>query len=462
MGESSQTTEPLHALLVTSLAAFLTPFMLGSIGLAIPSIGSEFNADAPTLNLIVTVFLIFMASFLLPFGRLADLYGRKKIFLTGIISYSFFSFLSALAPSALTLIVTYSLQGVSGAMVSSTGVAILTSTYQVKERGKILGINATAVYTGLSTGPFLGGLLTYNFGWRSIFFVNVLVGLIALVVASVKLKGEWVGTVGEKFDFGGSVLIVLSLSGLIYGVSTFSLSDSSKMLFFLGLGGLVAFLFHERSAQFPILNVRVFSSNPAFTLSNLAALIHYSATFAIGFLLSLYLQVARGLNPQEAGLILLIQPLMMVFVSPLAGRISDRVEPRIVASVGMALTSVGLFIFSLLSPQSSLNLIMTNLFLIGLGYGLFSSPNTYAVMSSVSIVYYGVASSTLGTMRFLGQASSMAIVSTVFSFYLKDLMITSAVTDLLVQSVSVVFLILAIVSVGGIFASLARGAIHES
>jgi MFS family permease len=153
---------------------------------------------------------------------------------------------------------------------------------------------------------------------------------------------------------------------------------------------------------------------------------------------------------------------MMVFVSPLAGRISDRVEPRIVASVGMALTSVGLFIFSLLSPQSSLNLIMTNLFLIGLGYGLFSSPNTYAVMSSVSIVYYGVASSTLGTMRFLGQASSMAIVSTVFSFYLKDLMITSAVTDLLVQSVSVVFLILAIVSVGGIFASLARGAIHES
>ena len=462
MEKSSQTTEPLCTLLVTSLAAFLTPFMIGSIGLAIPSIGSEFNADAPTLNLIVTVFLISLAAFLLPFGRLADLYGRRKIFLAGITSYTLFSFLSALAPSAFSLIVAYTLQGVSGAMISSTGVAILTSVYQVKERGKILGINATAVYTGLSAGPFLGGLLTYNFGWRSIFVVNLLVGLVALVVASTKLKGEWAGIVGERFDFRGSVLIVLSLSGLIYGASTFSLSDTNKMFFFLGLVGIAAFVFQERSAKFPILNVTVFSSNPAFTFSNLAALIHYSATFAIGFLLSLYLQVARGLNPQAAGLILLIQPLMMVFVSPLAGRISDRIEPRLVASAGMALTSFGLFIFSLLSPQSSLNLIAANLFLIGLGYGFFSSPNTNAVMSSVSRVYYGVASSTLGTMRFLGQAFSMAIVSTVFAYYLKGLRITPAATDLLVQSMSVVFIVLTIISVGGIFASLARGVIHES
>lgn len=452
---------PLHALLVTSLSSFLMPFMGSSVSIAIPSIGAEFGADVLTVNLLVTAFLTSLAAFLLPFGRLADLYGRKKVFLVGVSGYTLFSLLSAKAPSITILILAYALQGVGGAMILSTSVAILTSAFEAKERGKVLGINATAVYTGLSVGPFLGGTLTYNLGWRSIFGLNCLIGLVTLGIALTKLKGEWLGISGEKFDLVGSVLSASSLTAIIYGASTFSLANVNKILFFLGLIGIAAFIFKEKSTKFPLLNIGLFSSNRAFTFSNLAALINYSATYATALLLSLYLQLVWHLDPQAAGLILLVQPLVQVVVSPLAGRLSDIIEPRIVASTGMALNSVGLFIFAMLTPQSSLDLVVGNLVLMGVGFGLFSSPNTNAVMSAVSRVHYGVAASTLGTMRFLGQAFSMAVAATVFAAYLRDLQITTAPAALLVQSMTVIFSVLAILSVSGVVASLARGKVHH-
>lgn len=454
-------TTPLHALFVTSLSSFLTPFMSSSISVAIPSIGAEFGADVLTVNLLVTVFLTSLAAFLLPFGRLADLYGRKKVFLVGVLGYTFFSLFSAQASSITVLILAYALQGVGGAMILSTSVAILTSAFEARERGKVLGINATAVYMGLSVGPFLGGTLTYNLGWRSIFGLNCLVGLVTLGIALTKLKGEWLGTSGEKFDLAGSLLSASSLTAIIYGGSTFSLGDVNKVLFFLGLVGIVAFILKEKSTKFPLLNIGLFISNRAFTFSNLAALINYSVTYATALLLSFYLQLVRHLDPQAAGLVLLVQPLFQVVVSPLAGRLSDRVEPRIVASIGMALNSVGLFIFALLTPQSSLGLVAGNLVLMGIGFGLFSSPNTNAVMSAVSRAHYGVAASTLGTMRFLGQAFSMAVSATVFAVYLKGFQIATAPAAFLVQSMTVIFSVFAVLSVSGVAASLARGEIHH-
>ncbi|MDN5347381.1 MAG: hypothetical protein PWP65_945 [Clostridia bacterium] len=452
--------EPRYTLLAATLASFLTPFMGSSINLAIPAIGAEFQAEALTLNWVVTAFLLTSAAFLLPIGRLADLYGRKRIFLTGIASYTLFSLLSAASPSLPFLILMRALHGISCSMIFGTAVAILTSAYPAKERGRVLGINAAAVYAGLSTGPFLGGILTHYLGWRSLFGVNALVGLITMIIAFTKLEGEWVGAKGEKFDLPGSALSILSLVALIYGSSTFSLGAQNKWFLLLGIIGLLVFILHENSTRFPLLNVRLFSSNTAFAFSNLAALINYSATFAVSFLISLYLQVVKGLNPQTAGLILLTQPLVQVFLSPLAGRLSDKIEPRIISSAGMALTSLGLFVFALVTPSSPINLVIGNLVLLGLGFSLFASPNTNAVMSSVSKAHYGIASSTLGTMRLLGQAFSMAIVAIIFSFYFRGMKITPAATPFLTKGMHAAFLTFGALSVGGIFASLARGKIH--
>jgi len=457
---SQDVVQPRVALIAATLASFLTPFTSSSLNLAIPTIGAEFKADALSLNWVVSAFLLTSAAFLLPFGRLADLYGRKKIFLAGISSYTLFSLLSALAPNLLSLIAFRALQGISSAMIFGTAVAILTSVFPPQERGRVLGINAASVYTGLTLGPFLGGFLTHHFGWRSIFLVTFLIGVTTLTLAGTKLKSEWVGNREEKFDVVGSFLSVLSLGALIYGASGLSSGSIYVVLLFIGITGIIIFVWYERSISYPLLNLKLFISNRPFAFSNLAALINYSATFGSGFLLSLYLQVVKGLDPQLAGSILLVQSLMQVILSPVAGYLSDKIEPRLVASTGMALTCLGLFTLAFLGAYSSLIAVVANLVLLGIGFGLFSSPNTNAVMSSVSKTYYGIASSTLGTMRLVGQALSMAVVALIFSFYFKGTPITPETSALLLTSNHISFLTFAVLSAGGILASLARGEIH--
>jgi MFS family permease len=228
----------------------------------------------------------------------------------------------------------------------------------------------------------------------------------------------------------------------------------------LGTLGIVAFFQWELRAAHPVLDVRLLKENPVFTFSNLAALINYSATFAVTFLLSLYLQYIKGLSPQDAGLVLVSQPAVMAMFSPLAGRLSDRIEPRTVASLGMAFTVLGLSLLAFLGEKTPLGFVVVSLSILGFGFALFSSPNTNAVMSSVEKRWYGVASATLGTMRLMGQALSMGIATLVFTLYVGRLQIQEASHALFLKSVQVAFVIFAGLCFGGIFASLARGKIR--
>ncbi|MEW8959309.1 Riboflavin transporter RibZ [Moorella humiferrea] len=454
-------TRATYILMVCTLASFLTAFMGSSINLAIPTIGEEFQAGALDLNWVVSAFLLTSAAFLLPFGRLADLYGRTRVFRAGLCGYALFSLLSSLAPSLPLLIATRALHGISSAMIFSTATALLVAFFPAQARGRVLGINVAAVYTGLSAGPFLGGIITHYLGWRLLFGVNAVLGLAALIIAVTKLEGEMVAPRREKFDLPGALLSVPSLAAVIYGASSFSLGFLPKLLLVLGLGGILLFVLQESRAPFPLLDVGLFKSSSAFTFSNLAALISYSSTYAVSYIISLYLQVVRGLEAQTAGLILLVQPVVQVLFSPPAGQLSDRLEPRIVASTGMALNTIGLFLFSLFNARTPMALVVANLMFMGFGFALFSSPNTNAVMSSAPRAYYGVASSILGTMRLLGQAFSMAVVALIFNLYLKGSQFTPAAAPLLLRSMNVAFLVFAVFSLGGIFASLARGQIHR-
>ncbi|MBE3585236.1 MFS transporter [Desulfofundulus thermocisternus] len=448
-----------YVLLAATLASFLTPFMGSAINLAIPSIGREFHLDAMMLNWIVTSYLLASCAFLLPFGRAGDLYGRKKVFLAGIVVYTVFSLLSGLATSGQALLIFRVLHGIGGAMIFGTGMAILTAAFPPQERGKVLGINVAAVYTGLSLGPVLGGFLTHNLGWRYIFFLNFILGLIVLLVTLFKLKGEWRDVRGEKYDLAGAFLYTLGMASFMYGIASVNAGTLAHMILALGLLLMVMFVRQELRFSFPLLNLSLFR-NLIFAFSNLAALIHYSATFAVGYLLSLYLQVTRGLDAQVAGFILLAQPVLMALLSPLAGRLSDRVEPRVLASLGMALSAAGLFFFSLITSTTPLWVIVGNLVLLGIGFALFSSPNTNAVMSAVEKRYYGVASATLGTMRLVGQALSMALVTLFFGLYLKGRAITPEAGTLLMKSMDLSFLLFAVLCACGIYFSLARGEVR--
>ncbi|MQL50893.1 MFS transporter [Desulfofundulus thermobenzoicus] len=449
-----------YALLVATVSAFLTPFMGSAINLAVPAIGREFQLEAVMLNWIVTSFLVASAVFLLPFGRAADLYGRKKVFLAGMIIYAAFSLLSGLATSGKALLLFRVFNGIGGAMVFGTGVAILTSVYPPAERGRVLGLNAAAVYTGLSLGPVVGGFLTHQLGWRYIFYLNVLLALIVVFITFNKLQGEWREARGEGFDGAGAVLYSLGMTAFMVGMAAVNTLPRAPWILLLGLLLLAWFVRQEIRHRYPLLNINLFR-NVVFAFSNLAALINYSSTYAVGFLLSLYLQVVKGLDAQAAGFILLSQPVLMALLSPRAGRLSDRVEPRILASLGMGLTFLGLCLLIFLHQDTPLWVAVGDLVLLGIGFALFSSPNTNAVMSAVEKRYYGVASATLGTMRLVGQALSMALVTLFFSFFLKGMTITAAASPLLLKSMRISFIVFALLCAGGVFASLARGKVRK-
>jgi len=448
-----------YVLTAAILASFLTPFMGSSINLAVPTIGREFQLEALKLNWIVTSFLLSSAVFLLPLGRAADLYGRKKIFLAGIIVFSALSLASGLAGSGDMLLLFRVLHGIGGAMIFGTGMAIVTSVFPPQERGKVLGYNVASVYTGLSLGPVLGGFLTHQFGWRYIFYFNFLLGLVVIAITVWKLKGEWRDDRGGGFDPTGAVLYTLGMAALMSGLATVKSFSYAPWVMLLGLALLAWFVRHELRFRFPLLNMNLFR-NLAFSFSNLAALINYLATFAVGFLLSLYLQVVRGIDAQAAGFILLSQPVLMALLSPPAGRLSDRVEPRLLASLGMGLTMLGLLIFTAINQTTAPGVIVANLVLIGVGFALFSSPNTNAVMSSVEKRYYGIASATLSTMRLVGQAMSMALVTLFFALYLKGMAVSPENAPLLLKSMRLSFFVFAVLSAAGVLASLARGQIR--
>lgn len=448
-------------LVASTTAAFLTPLMASSVNVALPSIGREFAMDALSVSWIATSAVLAAAMFLVPFGRLADIYGRKRIFTYGVITFTTFSFLGGIAPTGALLIVSRGMQGMGAAMIFGTSVAILTSAYQPAERGRVLGVNVAATYTGLSVGPFIGGFLTQHFGWRSIFLLNAVVGLLIIVLVLYRLKSEWVEAHGEKFDFPGSLLYMASLTALMIG---FSKLPGSVGIWGTGAGvaGLLGFVFWEKRTPIPLLDIRLFGRNPVFTFSNIAALINYSATSAVTFLVSFYLQYIKALSPQTAGLILVAQPIMMALFSPLAGRLSDSVEPRVVASIGMSIIAIGLGLLAMVGMETPTALVTVYLLLIGFGFALFSSPNTNAIMSSVEKKLYGVASATFGTMRLTGQMLSMGIVMLIFAMIIGNVQITPEYYPMFLRSMQIAFVVFAILCVFGVFASLARGTVRKT
>jgi len=447
-------------LFITATSAFLTPLMGSAVNLALPALGGEFGMDAVTLAWVSTAYLLSAAAFLLPFGRIADIFGRKKVFLFGIATLTVTSLLCGLAPSATLLIFFRVLQGVGGAMIFGTGVAILTSVYPPGERGKALGINTASVYLGLSMGPFLGGVVTQYLGWRYVFFMNIPVCLFIIVLILTKLRGEWAGARGERMDLLGSGIYTLSITSLIYGLSHMP-SVLGGILVGVGVFGFLGFILWETRSKSPVLDVKLFRFNRVFAMSNLAALINYAATFAVGFLMSLYLQYVKGLSPQVAGVIMVSQPVVQAGFSPIAGRLSDRIEPRIVSSLGMGLTALGLLLMAFVARTTPLGLIILNLAILGLGFALFSSPNTNAVMSSVEMRFYGVASGTLGTMRLIGNMLSMATVMLLFAVIIGKTQITAETTSMFLASTRVAFFLFAGVCAMGVLPSMARGRIRS-
>jgi EmrB/QacA subfamily drug resistance transporter len=443
-------------LIVASLASFLVPYTVSSLAVALPAIGSDFGLDAVTLGWVTSAYILTAAVFILPFGKLADIYGRKRFFILGNAIFTLGSLLAAMSWSGTAIIAARVIQGLGGSMVFSTSIAVVTSVFPPGERGRAIGIITGTVYAGLSIGPFLGGVLTQHFGWPSIFLINVPVGLLVIAVTVLSVPGEWKEEGDRTFDLAGAVLYGTMLIGILYGLTLLPTPEGITWMA-TGFVLLAGFVWWEHRLKSPMLDLSLFRKNPIFLYSNIAAMINYAVVFAVSFLMSLYLQYIRGFDPQTAGIILVSMPVVQMVVAPVAGHLSDRIEPRVIATAGMASTTVGLGVLALVSASTPLSVILAGLVILGLGYGLFSSPNTVAIMGAVEVKHLGIASAMVSTMRAIGQMLSMAIAMLVFSLIIGTVLISPEVFPELQQSVTVVFAIFFVLGIIGIWTSYARG-----
>ena len=443
----------LFSVIITS---FINPFLGAAINIALPAISKEFTLGAVGMSWVSMAFLLSSAVFLVPLGKLADISGRKKIFFIGNIIIMVTSILCGISTSGGMLITLRAIQGIGSAMVFGTGIAIITSVYPPKERGKAIGISVTSVYVGLSLAPFLGGILTQYLGWQTIFYITVPFELLVVWITWRYIREEWADAKGEKFDLAGSIIYLLSMSAFMFGFSKLP-GIPATIITVAGLLGLVGFGILEMRTEFPIFNIRLFASNRLFALSNVAALINYATTYAITFLLSLYLQYIMGLTPRDAGMILITQPVLMAVVASISGRLSDRYDPRILASAGMAIIVCGLVFLSFLTDHTSVTYLVVILAVVGFGFGMFSSPNTNAIMGSVGRKYLGVASATVGTMRLTGQMMSMGIATLILQIFIGNRPMSAEYSSQFMSSMKTTFIVFVALCILGVYFSMARG-----
>ena len=442
-----------HRILFTiMLTSFLTPFTGSALNLALPSLGAEYGASPAQLGWVLGSFLLAAIVVLLPFGKLADRYGKRYFFIMGNGIFAATSLAACFAPNLPLLIAARAAQGIGSAMTFATSMSILTLVIPKERRGWAMGWNVAVVYTGLTLGPAVGGFLNYYYGWQSIFIVLAVLGTIAFLTARHTMQEEWVEDSRPEWDKKGALLYGGAILLIIYGLSQLLAESLAPAILLAGLLLFGVFLRYELHTENPLLPINLLFINRPFSLSCLAALLNYCATFATSLLLSLYLQSILGLTSRSAGLILLAQPIIMASLSPLMGKLSDKYAPTRLAALGMAVITIGLAGFALTVHHLSLYLLIPMLIITGTGFALFAAPNNNAIMSSVEKKHYSLAASLLSTTRLFGQVLSVAIMNLLLSLQWAD----CAPRETLLQNLQIALLCFAIFSAAGIIPAKAR------
>ncbi|MCR5758396.1 MAG: MFS transporter [Selenomonas sp.] len=393
------------------LTSFLTPFTGSAVNLALPSLGAKFAASPASLGWVLGSFLLAAIVVLLPFGKLADRYGKRRFFIMGNGIFALTSLAACFAPNLPLLIAARAAQGIGSAMTFATSMSILTLVIPKERRGWAMGWNVAVVYTGLTLGPAIGGFLNYYYGWQSIFAVLTLLGSLAFFTARHFLQEEWYEEASSPWDKKGALLYGLAILLITLSLSELSAQSLAPCLLLTGILFLGLFIRCELHTENPLLPLSLLQGNKAFSLPCLAALLNYCATFATSFLLSLYLQSILGMTSRSAGLILLSQPIIMAALSPLMGTLSDKYAPAKLSALGMTLITIGLSGFALSVHQLSFYLLIPMLLITGAGFALFAAPNNNAIMSAVEKKHYSLAASLLSTVRLVGQVLSVAMMN---------------------------------------------------
>ena len=438
-------------LFICTVLSFFTVFAVNAVTIVIPSIATEFHMSNIVQNWVTIIFLLVVAVLSVPAGQISAKYGLKKVTIISVVLFIIISIANVLVTSQEQFLACRLILGIALSFINVTSMAMIVNAFPPEERGKALGINITGVYVGLSLSPVIGGILNYNLGWRSVVLFGVPFLFVILALLLTRIDDEWSSFENLPLDLKGSFAYGIGMVLFMYGFTILN-TQLGVILTVLGVMILLIFAWIELKQKYPVFDIRFFK-NHKFLSANFASLCAYLATYAVTTILNYHLQYIKGFDSQTAGMILLVAPLCQVILAPLAGRLSDRFVPQILAAIGMALGTLSLILFSFLDSTTSIEFLFVAMILYGIGFGLFSPPNTNVIMGSVPPKDTSVASAAVATMRTVGQAMSMGILTLVFAFVMGDVPIIQQYYPLLIQSCQITCIICVVLCIASVFAS---------
>lgn len=438
-------------LLICTVLSFFAVFAVNSVMVVIPTIAAEFHMSNIVQNWAIIIFLLVVAVLSVPAGQISGKYGLKKVTIISVVLFILISIANVLVTSSEQFLLCRLILGIALSFFNVTSMAMVVSAFKPEERGKALGITITGVYIALSLAPVLGGILNYQLGWRSVILFGVPFLLVILVLLLTKVDEEWITFGDVPLDLKGSVAYGIGMVLFIYGFTILN-ELLGVILTVLGIIILIIFGLIELREAHPVFDIRFFK-NRKFLSANFASLCAYLATFAVTTILNYHLQYIKGYDSQTAGIILLAAPLCQVVLAPIAGKLSDKYVPQILAAIGMGLGTVSLVLFSFLNEATSLEFLIVAMIIYGIGFGLFSPPNTNVIMSSVPPKDTSVASAAVATMRTVGQAMSLGILTLVFAFVMGNVPIVEQYYPLLISSCQITCIICVVLCIASVFAS---------
>lgn len=388
------------------------------VNIALPTIMASLNASLASATWVVVAYLAAITILLLPFGRLADILGRKRPFVIGLLVFALGAALCGFSQSIEQLMTFRVVQAVGAAVVTANSFAIVVAVFPPWQRGVALGINGAVVATGFTLGPAVGGFLMQSLGWRSIFFLTVPVGIIGAAAAWVILNealisGRHRGR-RESFDYAGAVASALALIALLLALNLGPIIGWDSLPVLLAAGSFLLFsalfLMAESRVDHPLVDLSLLRRR-TFSAGNVAGLMAFLAISTNAYLMPLFLQLVLGFDPLAAGILLAPTALVLAVMSPISGWLSDRLGARLLSSLGLAVNGIALLLLSALSADAGYEEVLYLLILLGFGQGLFQSPNNSSVMGDVPEERLGIGGAILSTMRVLGTVVGVAVAA---------------------------------------------------
>lgn len=421
------------ALIIVCLGSIIGPLGMASVNIAIPDMAADLQANAKMVSWLPTLFILSSVMFMLPAGKLADNFGRKRIYTYGLALNAFSSFMCGLGDSIEWVLFWRFVQGAASSMIFATGIAIISSVTPSHKRGAALGLASACIYIGLTVAPAVGGWFTELWGWRAVFLFQVPIVIALLILIKMRLEGEWKNDDKTKFDWWGTGIFAVFSSSLVYGLSILPSVLGIVMLVLAALS-LGLFVLHQSRSRKPLIRIQMFRDSRVFSMSLSTSLLMYASNFPLVFLMSLYLQYVKGFSPSHAGQVILLQALSMAILAPISGKLADKFQARLVATLGCVVVGVGLAVLSMINTETSILYIATSLLLIGIGFGLFSTPNNNAIMGAVKPDEVGVASASLNLSRTIGNLFGMSLVNLMVHFYIGDAQFSAEQNPALIQT----------------------------